>query len=921
MPSKRTNLSFSLGNYLVLFLLISGGFFALFGLLSPTAGYQSIVTTLFSDTVAIPFQKVNLGDLSIQIDLDNFLIFQEFEALVPLFRINESLLFAGVFFLILVSTLTLISNFNKFYFIGAGIFWILLLTLGNFNGLNIIAPSANYSLIILLTGGVLPMLLLHIWGQQLSFSIKWILIALGLSGVILALVQLSPIIRPDIYLAEHSLVLAIGFGLFWIAWAGHGILSGVYILLSRINQHVGVRISWQIAVISLVYIILLFSLLMDLTGEMNLPFPVFNALFLILPIGILGWFSIDVKSKTDIEKAGSPIITKTLYLLGFGLTLWLVWKLRISGNQPAEEFLKHGLVYSQIGYSIFFLVYLFSNFLSVMDSGKAVEKILFKPHSLPYYHLRIGGLMAIMVLTIYADGIIGVQANSLSNTVLADYYYHTNQKLEASILYENSWNRYRKNPKAKHALAQLLFQLNQPTLAKQHLEESFAEAPQVDNILLLADRLHLENKLFEAVFYLEQGLQRFPDNPYLKNNLALFYTKLNRTDEALSLLDSSDYQAVKSNFLALSTKLRRPLGNPSKPEDLVAKINHAANIHANGKTLNEESKNDLLYQSQILGMPLLTQASLRNAWTEKDNSDPTTAHQVIDSLGKEDVYLDFIMELQETASLRSLAAGRITEAVKNLNGLAFRNPGDAAYYLQLSSAILASNMDFDKASGDLLAAVEKGFAGINSQHLAILSLGGQQTWSDSLSLKFQIPRPNYLNEEFVKTWSNFQKKLPEQLFEEWREMPESTAKTDFTRQLINQKSHGLPKASIEELVTYLSTDSKDQSDLIKFGKNPDFQDSESLLNFMNYQGLKDELTGNPYLTPLILVAAERLSDPLAQYEVLNAASEFNKDPILWIRKIQAARRIGLNNYATAALMEMREWMTDQELEKLQMMNF
>ncbi|MGX7835732.1 hypothetical protein ACWKSR_11340, partial [Campylobacter fetus subsp. venerealis] len=87
--------------------------------------------------------------------------------------------------------------------------------------------------------------------------------------------------------------------------------------------------------------------------------------------------------------------------------------------------------------------------------------------------------------------------------------------------------------------AQLLLDLKQPTLAKQHLEESFTEAPQVDNILLLAERLHQENKVFESIYYLERGLTLFPGDSYLANNLSLLYTKINKATEALSLLNDA----------------------------------------------------------------------------------------------------------------------------------------------------------------------------------------------------------------------------------------------------------------------------------------------------------------------------------------------------------------------------------------------
>src|SRR5690606_13127183 len=300
-----------------------------------------------------------------------------------------------------------------------------------------------------------------------------------------------------------------------------------------------------------------------------------SPLLLILPIGILGWISTVAKLEQEPDIAAQPAYLKALFVLGFSLSFWVIWKLDVSENQAAAEFLKHLIVYSQFGFSLFFIVYLMSNFLSIMDSGKPVDKVLYKPYSLPYYHLRIGGLIAILVVMIYMDAVLAPQVSSLTTNLRADYYYQTGQKLEASILYENSWSAYRKNPKAKNATAHLLFELNQPTVAKAHLDESQAEAPQVENILLLSSRMLRENKLFEAVFYLENGLTRFPDNPYLVNNLALLKVKLQKAEEALSLLEAqrAAIPVISSNWIALQTKLNYEDAQDAAGSGLPTQIN------------------------------------------------------------------------------------------------------------------------------------------------------------------------------------------------------------------------------------------------------------------------------------------------------------------------------------------------------------
>lgn len=905
-----------------LLLLVTGGLFALYSLVFSPLAFPNIQAAAFLDTVAIPFSSEKIGELTFPIKLDNYLVFQDFHSLPAKYTLLESYLFGVIVLLIATSALALFSQFKKFPFLGAGVGWIFLLTLSNVNGLNIGGQSANVPLIILLAGTVLPLVFFHIWGTQVRFWIRWVAIFLGFSISVFILLQLSPIPNPALYLAEQSMIIGLGFGISWLFWQGHGMLSGVFVLLSRANQNLATKISIQVVILALVYFLMLLFLILDLGGEVNLPFPTFSPVYLIFPLGVLGWFSIQEKINQIDELAGSKSTIKALHLIGFAMMLWLVWKLEVSANQPAEELVKHLLVYSQTGFTLFFFIYLMSNFLGLMNSGKAVHRIMYKPHSLPYYHLRIGGVISILVITIYLEAIVAAQANSLTNNILGDYYYQTEQKLEASILYENSWDRYRYNPKAKNLTAHLLFQLNQPTLAKEHLEQSFAEAPQVDNILLVSERLQRENKLFEAIYYLENGLKRFSGNPYLVNNLALFYTLTQRYEEAALLLKehAGASDVTSSNWTALQTKLGLEPTSLEKGTDLIGKINQIAAIRKKGEKPESTDLESLRNSLQKETSPMLIHAGYRNLVTEINMTDPTSEIRFLDSLAQSEAFLDFTMQLQETAILRSLGAGRINEAVKNLNGLAFRNPGDAAYYLNLTGLIQAQQLDFQKASKDFILAVEKGFKAIESQHLAILELGGFADKAAELTLKFPEKANLKISEDLI-LFGKFNQQLPEKLFETWKTISNQDYKTVFALKLLSHKAHGLTKGQLAELGNALAGKVPAEDELQTFLKNPDWSDANSLGAFTRFLGLKEELTANPYFTPLVLSAADRAGDPLLAYEIINSASDFNQDPLLWIRKVQAAKRIGLDNYATAAIQEMSTWLTWDEIEKLQMTNY
>lgn len=912
-----------------LLFIISGGLFALYYLIFDPLPYVNIQAASFLDSIPIPFDWVQIGPISFPIQVDNYLVFQEFKTLAPEIQLNESYIYAGIVWLGAVSVLTLLTEFKKTYFIVGGIAWIVLLTFSDFNGLNIGGQSANYPLIILLSATLIPLICFHLWGQRIHLAIKWIILFASTFSGLAVLIKFSPITSPEIHLAEHSLTIGFCLALAWVIWNGHGILSGIYILLARANRNLNLNITVQISIIAFLYIGSLFFLLLDLEGGLNFLSSAFSPLFLLLPLGLFGWISIGEKVRQSDQLVSTPAVIIALYLLGLGLSLWLVWKLKLAGNQPGEELFKHLLVYSQLGFSLFFYIYLLANFMSVMNSGKAIEKVLYKPYSLVYYHVRIGGLIVILVLTTYTGGIVGVQANAMTSNILADYYYQIDKKLEASILYENAWMRYRKNPKAKFATAQLLFELKQPTLAKEHLEESLANSPQVDNILLLSDRLHQENNVFDAIYYLERGLAIFPNEPHLLNNLSLLYTKVNKSNESLELMknNESDNPVLNSNLTALKTKLGQPEVSPTQSPDLISKINAlaASNALANvpSKALLQSIKDNLHTEDS----PMLINAGWRNLFSQLDRNDPSADLVHLDSLGQKPEMIDYLMSLQETAVIRSLAAGRVTEAVKNLNGLAFRNPNDAGYYLQLSGSILAQNLDFQKSANEFIAAEEKGFQGFSTHHWSIFGLAGMPEKSIEIREKYQVPLPDYLaNEdaaipEYLKIMSRIHQSTPQSLLSQWRALPESELKTDIAIRLIVHKAHGLPKEDLKELAKFITDKIGPQEALEAFVNNPDLKNKDSVKAFISWINGSDELTANPYLSPLIISAVEINTDPLTQYEILNAATEFNHDPILWLRKIRAARASGLDNYANESLEMLKQWVSVEELETLQNLNY
>jgi hypothetical protein len=121
---------------------------------------------------------------------------------------------------------------------------------------------------------------------------------------------------------------------------------------------------------------------------------------------------------------------------------------------------------------------------------------------------------------------------------------------------------------------------------------------------------------------------------------------------------------------------------------------------------------------------------------------------------------------------------------------------------------------------------------------------------------------------------------------------------------------------LQEISDFLKGKTDRIADLEAFLQAPDWSNANSLRAFSKFIGASEELTANPYFSPLIWSAAMQTKDKLQAYELLQAASEFNKDPLLWAKKIKAAQDLGLDRYAAEAREDMKTWVSEEQIEAL-----
>jgi hypothetical protein len=936
MPSKNRKITPDLYfQNIPLLLSIVGGMFLLYVFFFWDSAALPIQAGMFFDTVTVPVDLIKVGSEVIPLELENYIIFQNYESLPPAIFPKLTNAFGIIVFSLILLALALVTSFRKMYFIGGAAAAIFLFTFSGINGLNIGGLSSNYALIGLLIGVLLPMLLIHFFTEHLGLSWRFAIILLSGWITISLLIFLSDVESPGLLVAEHLMLPASVLAALFFLHIGHAFVSGVSILLIRLNKNIGLKISWQLTIIFTLYFFLVLFSLLDIMGEINLPFPTVPPVVLMLVCGVLGYFVLNIKLKQVTSPFTSDIIGKTLYWIGFAIATCTWGRAILVGNQPLQEFYNHIFLYSQIALSLLFFAYLLSNFMDILNSGKAIDQVIFKPEIFAYSHMRIGSIMAIVILAIYADGIVGVQLSSASTNVSADYYYQTNRPLEAAILYENSWLQYRKNDKAKIAAAHLRYALKQPSSGLELLIESFDYSPNVPGILMLSNKLHQSEKIFEALFYLEKGLEYFPENPFLQNNLALLYSKINRPQDAIAAVSKSASKSPvqQANLLALQLKHKAVIEfREELNDDLILKINKLAYYNQRGDFAPFSIPLDQLPEDAQLQNVIF-----RNQWSNKAESSLEQDLAHIDSMLNSGLTAFEDLNLRETRILRTYQAGYLNETLKYLSGTAAAHPRSAGYFYAIAANILAGQLDYQKAAIDLEQAIAAGFQNFRPHHLIVLHFGGKAEKAKEIQQRHNIPSPfwfetdesgtliaNNAHVKFHALASKLNSQFGDLVLDEIQEMENPELKADLMLAFLLQKAHWLSETQLEEVLIVMSKITEAKWTLDELNSYTSFlktAESEQLTsNFKRLIKPESSLVKNAYLTPLILNQVSQEKDNLLQYSILQEAIQFNRDPILWINFVQTSRKLGLDNYASDALVTLQEWLSLSEIEKLQLEN-
>ncbi|MFC0185302.1 Flp pilus assembly protein TadD, contains TPR repeats [Pseudarcicella hirudinis] len=230
-----------------------------------------------------------------------------------------------------------------------------------------------------------------------------------------------------------------------------------------------------------------------------------------------------------------------------------------TANEPIIETLEDGITYSHLVMGILFIFYVLANFHALFAQKLDVSKVVFKPLSIPLTAFRIGALITIVALLSMRNFFPLNQAFSGYYNQLGDLYTAQKDLKFAEIEYKSAaafdgWNH-----KTNYALASLALNQGDNETAALYFKKALTRDPSPFAFEGLSRSFYDEDHFFEAMFTLKEGLQKFPENGELQNNLAYLYAKSNLVDSAVIYYNLAEKNAglsnvVKSNIIAFWAK-------------------------------------------------------------------------------------------------------------------------------------------------------------------------------------------------------------------------------------------------------------------------------------------------------------------------------------------------------------------------------
>lgn len=704
------------------------------------------------DPVQASFQKYRLGIFEFPINIETFVISQSYiasELQVNLWPAYLLLIWLGVF---LSMMLALTTNLTRFWFvIGIILFTVILVGL-KLDYLVLFNSYNKYGLLVAFGLYFPPLYIFHFVKKDTAFPIKFIMLIVSTSLFATIIYFFSGVDLPFLHLANYGIYVPLILIILFAFIIGHEIISGLLRVITS-GALMGEKNSLvHFLVIGVIFLVNAVLVMLRNTSRLDLDIYLIGSFWLLTIGAIVGIWGYRTK---EVSYEGIfPFYPFGAFLfIGLAITSYFtISYFFFTGNDAFVEVAEDAIVYSQLGYSSMFIIYIIANFFDLIKNNVNVGKVIYQPRRMPYFISRFAAVIVIMGLFFRFNMVQYNHAVAGFYSGVGDLYMEANDYLSATEYYNISNIYSSTGHRANYAMATMKKREGKQDEEIDYLKQAIGKNPTPFAFVNLASRYLEKKRYFEAIFTLEDGLNAFPGNGEIQNNLGLAFLELSNIDSAFLFLNSA--QQEKGDFKEPSTNIYSLLVK----EDLSIKRDTLDYLLMTSDNLS--STNNLLVLANQLKKKSQDKGTLdfgepENASIDqlvynynKSLNDPWLVDSVY--LSKMKTFYDssdaswFMDNLKFASALALYQQGEVSQSFELLNLLAVQNP-EKMYYgllgkLSLSQKAIGLAIDYFKNAfqhGNLEIAPELAFAYMENGDLEKASFIWKQIElrGDSVSLK------------------------------------------------------------------------------------------------------------------------------------------------------------------------------------------
>ncbi len=621
-------------------------------------------------------------------------------------------------FCVVLTVFTYLSRIWFFVTQGLVIFFLISLHLRE-AGVYAFGPAWVSSVLVILLF-IVPAYFFQGFGVVRKFEYR-LLVFLGVSGmlVITGGGTVSALVDQVTTQGYFGFVI---LALFFLVLISEEIVFGILYLVTKTrggqNNHL------HFISISLVYLIFIGLYYARKAGFINWEFTFFDPMILLIMSSVLALWSVKWRRETYdfyLEEDHFRVFLSGLGIVTFGFLSLAYFR----GNDAVLDGTSKFITYAHLGFGAFFFFYVIVNFIDPLMQGLQVYKIAFKDQSFPYATARIGGFVAIAAFFLFADkqpylyyragqyNYLGQQAEREGEVGLAQRLYQ-----EGNIYgHDNHFSNYQL---AVHSMSQ-----GSTKEASLRFGRAILRNPSPQSFVNLAAAYAVAGEVSASQAVLEAGLERFPENAQITNNLSLIYLDLGQSERAEALL-KNDPRALSWSDASLVNKWKVVSDQQDSvfvKEDFL-KGNLAVKANIVGAAMRLGLQTEFQVDTAALkGYPLHRQAYLVNrVWYEPDQD-------VLKSLKEElDGNMDYaIRKAAANAYIQgSVYGGYVNEAIYQLRqDLYNAAPTDRARIYTDLGLIALENHSLKMAGEYFSKAMEEGEPSARMNLMAVFLESGQ----------------------------------------------------------------------------------------------------------------------------------------------------------------------------------------------------